>query len=96
MWCHRLNDVVESATPVWSKPQIYWIKCNVDCALFEAEGKFSVGICFRDNLGHLIQVNSMVFPFVTTATECEATALQQSLQIALDLGLNRVVFESDC
>jgi hypothetical protein len=46
MWCHRLNDDVESATPVWSKPQIDWIKCNVDCALFEVEGKFGVGICF--------------------------------------------------
>jgi ribonuclease HI len=38
----------------------------------------------------------MVFPFLTTAAECEATALQQAVQIALDLGLNRVVFKSDC
>jgi ribonuclease HI len=38
----------------------------------------------------------LVFPFVTTVAECEATALQQALQIAFDLGLNRVVFESDC
>jgi len=38
----------------------------------------------------------MVFPSVTTAVECEATALQQALQIALELGLNRVVFESNC
>jgi hypothetical protein len=37
----------------------------------------------------------MVFSFVTTAAECEATtALQQAFQIALDLGLNRVVLES--
>jgi len=38
----------------------------------------------------------MVFPSFTSAAECEATALQQALQIALELGLNRVVFESDC
>jgi len=38
----------------------------------------------------------MIFPSVTTAAECEATALQQALQVALNLGLNRVVFESDC
>jgi len=74
MWCHRLNDDVQSATPVWSKPWADWIKCNFDCALFKTEGKF-IGICFRDIFGHLIQANSMVFPFVTTATECEVTTL---------------------
>jgi len=38
----------------------------------------------------------MVFPLAATVVECEVTALQQVLQIALNLGLNRVVFESDC
>ena len=38
----------------------------------------------------------MVFPSISTTAEGEATALQQALQIALDLGLNRVVFETDC
>jgi len=42
-WCNRPNDNVQSATPVWSKLQADWIKCNVDCALFEAKGKFGVG-----------------------------------------------------
>ena len=96
MCCHRLNDDVQSATPVCSKPKVDWSKCNVDCALFDTKGKLGVGICFRDNLEHLIQANSMVFPFVITATKCKATALRQALQIALDLGLNRVVFKSDC
>ena len=38
----------------------------------------------------------MVFPSIPTAAECEATVIQQALQISLDLGLNRVVFEIDC
>jgi len=46
MWCNRPNDTMQSPTPGWSKMQADWIKCNVDCALFEAEEKFSVGICF--------------------------------------------------
>jgi len=50
----------------------------------------------QDCLGHLIQAQSMVFPYVTTTVECEATALHQTLQIALDLDLNRVVFEVVC
>jgi hypothetical protein len=96
MWCHRLNDNGQSTTSIWSKPQVDWIKCNVDRALFVVEGKFGVGICFRESRVHLIQAHSMVFPSVTTAAQCEATALQQSLQIALGLGLNQVVFETDC
>jgi ribonuclease HI len=96
MWCNRPNDTMQSATPGRFKPQADWIKCNVNCALFETEGKFGVGICFQNNLGHLIQAHSMVFPSISTAAKGEATALQQALQIALDLGLNRVVFETDC
>jgi len=96
MWCNRPSDTLQPATPRWSKLQADWIKCNVDCALFKAEGKFGVGICFLDSLGHLIQAHSMVFSSISTAVEGEATALQQALQIALDLGLNRVVFETDC
>jgi len=46
MWCNRPNDTLQPATPRWSKPQADWINNNVDCALFEGEGKFGVGICF--------------------------------------------------
>jgi len=38
----------------------------------------------------------MIFPSITTTTECEVITLQQALQIALGLNLNRVVFETDC
>jgi len=96
MWCNRLNTDAQIVDRTWTKPPTEWIKCNVDCALFEAEGQFGVGICFRDNLGRLLQAHSMTFPYVATAAECEATALQQAIQIALDKGFNRVAFETDC
>jgi len=97
MWCHCPNDDVQSATLAWSKPHAYWIKCNVDCALFKVDGKFGViSIGFRDSLGHLMQARSMVFPFVITAAKCEVTALQEAFQIALELSLIWVVFEPDC
>jgi len=37
----------------------------------------------------------MIFPYVAIAFECEATALQQVIQIALDLDLNRVALENE-
>jgi hypothetical protein len=57
---------------------------------------FALVYVFRDNHGHLIQVHSLIFSFVTTVAECEATTLQHAFQIALDCGLSQVVFESDC
>jgi len=38
----------------------------------------------------------MVFPSVTTVVKCVGTTLQQAIQIAIDLGLSRVVFIIDC
>jgi len=64
----------------------------MDCALFEAEGQFGVSICLCDSLGRLLQAHYMTFPYIATTTECEATALQQAIQIALD----KVAFETDC
>ena len=43
-----------------------------------------------------VQAHSIVFPSTPTAAECEVTTIQQALQIPLDLGLDRVVFETDC
>jgi ribonuclease HI len=38
----------------------------------------------------------MIFPFVVTAAECEATAMMHALKLALSNGFERVIFESDC
>jgi hypothetical protein len=51
---------------------------------------------FEKTLDNLSKLTQLFFPFIPTAAECEATAIQQALQISLDLGLNRVVFETDC
>jgi ribonuclease HI len=95
-WCNHLNADTQTVDRTWAKLSTEWIKCNVDCALFEVGGQFGVGICFRDNLGHLLQDHSLTFPYVATTAKCVATALQQAIQIALDKGLNRVIFETDC
>jgi ribonuclease HI len=38
----------------------------------------------------------MLFPFIASTIECEATALQHALLIAVSCGFERVKFESDC
>ncbi|KAK2439486.1 two-component response regulator ARR10 [Trifolium repens] len=60
------------------------------------EVKFGIGICFRDSMGSFVQAHTMIFPFIVTPAECEATAMMHALKLALSNGFERVIFESDC
>lgn len=39
--------------------------------------------------------NPWFFPSIETTVECETTALQEAIQVALNLSLNQVVFETN-
>ncbi|GAU24354.1 hypothetical protein TSUD_49430 [Trifolium subterraneum] len=97
-WCCSALATPQSLSHVqmWGKPEENWLKCNIDGALFTSEGKFGIGICFRDNHGFLVKAHTMVFPFEVTTTECEASALKHALLIDMAKGFERVIFESDC
>ncbi|GAU50981.1 hypothetical protein TSUD_238540 [Trifolium subterraneum] len=97
-WCRNMlnTDPTHTHMLTWKKPSTNWLECNVYGAIFTTEGKFGIGICFRDSLGSFVQANTMIFPFVVTAAECEATAMKHALALALSNGFERVIFESDC
>ncbi|KAK2454436.1 hypothetical protein QL285_001995 [Trifolium repens] len=90
------TDPTPTHVLTWEKSSANWLKCNVDGAIFMTEGKFRIGICFRDNMGSFVQTHTMIFPFVVTAAECEATAMMHALKLALSNDFERVIFESDC
>jgi hypothetical protein len=79
-----LNDMLKNPTHVltWEKPSANWLKCNVDGPIFMTEGKFGVGICFRDSMSSFVQAHTKISPFVVTAAECEATAMKHALKPA--------------
>ncbi|MCI46746.1 hypothetical protein A2U01_0067987, partial [Trifolium medium] len=47
-------------------------------------------------MGSFVQACTMIFPFVVTVVECEATAMKHAVALALSNGFERVIFESDC
>ncbi|MCI55500.1 cytochrome P450, partial [Trifolium medium] len=54
-----LEEPPVSANDVsWVKPGNGWLKCNVDCALFSADGSFGIGVCFCDSSGTLVQAHT--------------------------------------
>jgi hypothetical protein len=50
--------------------------------IFLIEGKFGIGICFRDRLSSSVQARTMIFPFVASASECETTAMKYAITLA--------------
>ncbi|GAU43282.1 hypothetical protein TSUD_36320 [Trifolium subterraneum] len=89
-------DPMPTHVHTWEKPPGNWLKCNVDGVIFMTEGKFGIGICFRDSSGSFVQAHTMTFPFEVIVAECEATAMKHALALALSNGFERVLFESDC
>jgi hypothetical protein len=58
-------DTTQSSPPVHrlEKLKANWLKCNVDRVIFSTEGKFDIGIFFRNDHGILVQAHTMYFPF---------------------------------
>jgi hypothetical protein len=56
------------------------------------------GICFHESSDSHVQTHIIVFLFIASAIECEATvaALQHLLLIAVSCGLEHVKFEKGC
>ncbi|XP_045802731.1 uncharacterized protein LOC123896382 [Trifolium pratense] len=86
------TDPTSAYVLTWKKPSTNWLKCDVDGAIFMIEGKFGIGICFRDSLSSSVQTYTMIFPFIVTAAECEATTMKHALALALSNGFERVIY----
>ena len=61
----------------WSSPMPGYLKCNVDCALFEDQGRIGMGMVLRDYRGGFLpaKANSAYGPMdalVAEALSCRA------------------------
>ncbi|GAU32459.1 hypothetical protein TSUD_144680 [Trifolium subterraneum] len=97
---HKLQSNYVSGTTEadlvrWEKPALDWVKCNVDVAFVSGSGRTSVGLCFRDNIGHFMAGMTQWQQTVISSVEGEAWALLLTMEEARHRGLDRVQFESD-
>ncbi|GAU22779.1 hypothetical protein TSUD_142180 [Trifolium subterraneum] len=90
------NDWTTEADLVrWEKPDLDWVKCNVNVAFVSGTGRTSMGLCFRDNSGHFMAGMTQWQQTVISSVEGEAWTLLLAMEEARHRGLNRVQFESD-
>ncbi|GAU34127.1 hypothetical protein TSUD_66060 [Trifolium subterraneum] len=92
---NSVSGTIEADLVKWEKPALGWVKCNVDAAFLSGSGKTSVGVCFRDNRGHLMAGMTQWQQTVLSPVEGEAWALLLAMEEARHRGLDRVQFESD-
>ncbi|XP_052297151.1 uncharacterized protein LOC127902326 [Citrus sinensis] len=63
----------------WEKPCFGWLKCNVDAAIFKAQGKFSVGCVIRNSGGDFVTAQCECFSCIFGSREAEALGVREAL-----------------
>ena len=79
----------------WKRPLPGFVKCNIDAAVFREEGKSSWGIVVRDSQGLFLHAASRVVNGLFHVRELETMGLREALSWIKQLGLKRVIFETD-
>ncbi|GAU19426.1 hypothetical protein TSUD_76700 [Trifolium subterraneum] len=51
---HNIVPVADTRSVQWEKPNVGWIKCNVDAAFVAKSSITYMGLCFRDINGQFV------------------------------------------
>ena len=79
----------------WTKPDIKFIKLNVDAAYYVDEGVGATAAVIRDEKGMFLAAQCIFITHAASAVSTEARAMIDGLAFANSLGFPRVEAESD-
>jgi hypothetical protein len=79
----------------WEKPPPGWIKCNVDAAFSNREGRTTISSSVRDSGGRFLFGQTKNYNSQMSIMEGEGLALLEAIILITSQGLNNVIFESD-
>jgi ribonuclease HI len=84
-----------SSEVTWVKPAPRNIKVNVDAAFMADCSQGAVGAVARDFQGNFIAAKCDYLPHVASVEMIEALAMKEGLSLAVRLGCNSIIAESD-
>jgi len=80
----------------WEKPSPGWFKINTDAGFDQVTNTGSAGVVIRDQDGLVAGGSARWFEDVPDVLTAEAMAAREGLELAVELGLDRVMLEVDC
>jgi len=80
----------------WVCPKEGWVKVNTDAGYDAAACSGSSGVVIRDHSGLLQAAAARWFDDVPDALTAVALAAKEGLELAAELGLNKILLEVDC
>jgi ribonuclease HI len=80
----------------WKKPPEGYLKLNVDAGYDETTSTGSTGAVIRDSSGGFIAASQRYLDNVIDAPTCEVIALRDGLLLAQQLGVSKLIAQSDC
>ena len=83
-------------TQKWKRPEEGWAKVNTDAGFDAENGTGRSGVVIRDHSGAVIGAAARWFEGVQDVLSAEALAAKEGLELAVELGLPRVILELDC
>jgi hypothetical protein len=91
---HRCES--NSSVPKWSPPPIGSVMINIDAAIFSSSRSMGISVVIRDHMGQCLTTCSERLEGIRAPEIAEAIALRRAITLAMDEGVNKVVFQSDC
>jgi hypothetical protein len=82
-------------TEKWSRPEPRQVKLNVDATFRDDLEAGAIRAVLRNYTGEFIAASSTYIPHVPSAIMAESYAMKEGLALAMRLGCNRIVAESD-
>uniref|UniRef100_A0A7N2LL65 RNase H type-1 domain-containing protein n=1 Tax=Quercus lobata TaxID=97700 RepID=A0A7N2LL65_QUELO len=79
----------------WTPPPHGWYKVNTDGAMFSKQKWAGIGVIARDEQGRVVAAMSKRLQVPLGALEVEAKALEVAAGFEKDIGVQKVIFESD-
>jgi len=89
---HKHHGQILQHTISWSKPQPSYLKCNVDCALFNNNSVAGYGFCFRNSADHFVFGMPNFSHCTLLPAEAEAWGLFEAMKFALANDMFSVTF----
>jgi ribonuclease HI len=84
-----------SAVAKSGRPDPQQVKLNVDGSFYAKNIVGSVGAVMRDHNGNFIAASTLVLPNISSAAATEVIAIREGLSLAVPVGCNNIVAESD-